>query len=58
MKMPKNIKKLRSVCCNARINVSKFFPDFLRDDPKTMKQGTSYFICVKCGKPCNVKIEK
>jgi len=56
--MPKNIKKLRSVCCNARINVSKFFPDFLRDDPKTMKQGTSYFICVKCGKPCNVKIEK
>jgi len=32
-------------------------PDFFGDDPKTMKVGTSCFICTKCKKPCDIIID-
>ena len=42
-----------SKCCKAEaiVNLS---PDFIGDNPDTMEQGTSFFSCSKCGKPCDV----
>jgi len=44
----------RSKCCKAEaiVNIS---PDFIGDNPQTMRQGTCFFSCSKCGKPCDAE---
>jgi hypothetical protein len=44
----------KSKCCLADVK-TEMCPDFIGDNPKTMKIGTAYFTCKKCGQPCDVK---
>jgi len=44
----------KSKCCNADATII-FSPDFLGDDPKKMRVGTTYFECSKCNEPCDIK---
>lgn len=53
--MTKNKKPL-SDCCRAEIKYSDFSPDFIGNNPKTMKVGTVSAICSKCNQPCNFYI--
>jgi len=46
-----------SKCCKAEA-IIEMSPDFIGDDPKHMEIGTCHFICGKCHKPCDVKINK
>jgi len=48
--------KIKSECCKVPIRYSDFAPDFIGDDPKTMRVGTCYAICNKCNQPCNIYI--
>jgi hypothetical protein len=50
----KKRNKILSSCCRAEIRFSDPSPDFIGDDPKTMKIGTCSAICSKCNKPCNI----
>jgi len=44
-----------SKCCRAEAQiVFSDFPDFIGDDPKKQKVGTSWFRCTKCDKPCDI----
>jgi CO dehydrogenase/acetyl-CoA synthase alpha subunit len=53
MKKKNNYK---SDCCRAKVRFSDFAPDFIGDDPKTMKIGTCYYICTKCEEACDIYI--
>jgi len=46
--------KKYSKCCLAEVK-SEVCSDFIGDNPKTMKIGTCYYTCQKCGQPCDVK---
>jgi hypothetical protein len=48
----------KSECCKAEIRYSESAPDFIGDDPKTMRVGTCCAICSKCGKPCSFYIPR
>ena len=52
----KPLSDYRSKCCNAPVKLSKPAPDFLGDDPDKMEYGTIYFVCTKCGKPCDIRL--
>ena len=52
----KKKNNLKSSCCRAKVRFSDFAPDFIGDDPKTIKIGTCYATCTKCGEPCNTYI--
>ena len=49
------MKKIKYVskCCKAEI-ITIMSPDFIGDNPKTMKIGTCHFGCSKCNKPCDI----
>lgn len=51
----KRKKKYKSKCCNVDVYLSEISPDFIGDDPKTMKIGTCSYLCSKCNKPCDIK---
>ncbi len=44
-----------SDCCNHPVIVSGPSPDFIGDDPKTMRIGTCHYICTRCGAACSPK---
>ena len=44
-----------SKCCNFEVSLD-ISADFIGDDPKKMTIGTCNFRCMKCKKPCDVKI--
>jgi L-lactate utilization protein LutB len=52
----KKRSKIKSECCKAEVRYSDPAPDFIGDDPKTMRIGTVYAICTKCNQPCNIYI--
>ena len=54
--MGKKRSKIKSECCKAEVHYSNFAPDFIGDDPHTMKIGTVSVICSKCNQPCNIYI--
>lgn len=54
--MGKKRSKIKSECCKAEVRYSNFAPDFIGDDPHTMKIGTVSVICSKCNQPCNIYI--
>lgn len=54
--MGKKKSKIKSSCCKAPIRYSDLAPDFIGDDPKTMRMGTCYIICTKCNQPCDMHI--
>jgi hypothetical protein len=56
--MKKNKSKLKSNCCNSAIRYSEMTPDFIGDNPKEMKIGTVYYICIKCGEACDIHINE
>jgi hypothetical protein len=45
-----------SKCCKAEVQWV-LSPDFLGDDPKTMRVGTCSFLCSRCEKPCDADID-
>jgi len=47
-------QKSKSKCCKASVRSSGFVPDFIGDDPKTMRIGTTHTVCNKCGEACDV----
>jgi hypothetical protein len=45
-----NFKEYKSKCCNAKLRVCGLQSgDILHDDY------TMYYVCAKCGKPCDIK---
>jgi hypothetical protein len=55
--MAKKKSNLKSTCCKSEIKYSDFAPDFIGDNPKTMKIGTVSCLCTKCGEPCNIYLK-
>jgi len=51
--MKKKIKEYLSKCCKTLV-IGTMSPDFIGDKPETMTVGTCYFVCSKCGKPCDI----
>lgn len=43
-----------SDCCKRKAIVCGPSPDFIGDDPKTMKIGTCFYRCTRCGEPCDL----
>jgi hypothetical protein len=54
--MKKKKSNIKSTCCKATIRFSDFTPDFVGEDPKTMKIGTCQCICTKCNEPCTIYV--
>jgi hypothetical protein len=54
--MVKKKSKIKSECCHAEIRYSDIAPDFIEDNPATMRIGTCYCICSKCNQPCNIYV--
>jgi len=54
--LKKKKQNILSQCCKSSVDMD-ISPDFFGDDPKTMKVGTSCFICTKCKKPCDIIID-
>ena len=50
----KKMSNLKSTCCKAEIKLSDLSPDFIGDNPKTMRIGTCYSVCTKCHQPCDI----
>jgi hypothetical protein len=48
---------LVSKCCNSHVTMH-MSPDFPGDIVEEMTIGTCYYICTKCGKPCDVQSDE
>jgi hypothetical protein len=55
--MKKTKNNLKSTCCNAIVKID-MAPDFIGDNPKTMKIGTCCYICTKCKQACDVYLKE
>lgn len=47
----------KSKCCNVDV-IWIMTPDFLGDNPETMRVGTCHFKCENCKKDCDVILDK